>query len=72
MGKSTTAVVAGNYLRARGEYLVRGNRLVVPMELPPRTRRIPGLSCGAIATHVNYLRARGEYPVLAAELSLLM
>ena len=30
-----------NYLRARGEYLVRGNRLVVPMELPPRTRRIP-------------------------------
>ena len=34
----------GNYLRVRGEYLVLGLNMLLTMELPPRTRRIPTCS----------------------------
>ena len=36
----TRDAAAGNYLRVRGEYLVRKARLLLIRELPPRARRI--------------------------------
>ena len=35
------SVVAWNYLRVRGEYLMFGNAATLTNELPPRARRIP-------------------------------
>ena len=37
-----------NYLRVRGEYMVRKTERKTIMELPPRARRIPNLSGGAV------------------------
>ena len=38
----------GNYLRARGEYLIVWSVRWSPLELPPRTRRIPMLISGRL------------------------
>ena len=38
----TTPMSPRNYLRARGEYSERQTERTIIMELPPRTRRIPG------------------------------
>ena len=37
-----------NYLRVRGEYNSRNRDSPVPVELPPRTRRIPALNIGVV------------------------
>ena len=54
-------MVAGNYLRVRGEYFVRVKIRVKTWELPPRTRRIRFNKENILSQLGNYLRVRGEY-----------
>ena len=56
-----TSVAPGNYLRARGEYILTSGSEHTETELPPRTRRIPYTRAHKRGEFWNYLRARGEY-----------
>ena len=50
-----------NYLRVRGEYIPMVTILMRFLELPPRARRIRGVTRTRTSTRRNYLRVRGEY-----------